>query len=291
MICAKCDYVMTAFDAECPRCHGKGIDGPTQSTSSAHKTQALPTEAEQGQRPSQLQKVKSNGGHDQPKPIFSALVYVAVLFVVLPIIGFAVDSVRNQIPNRQAIHTFFAFASFASFICLIVGLISPKTFSSRPLGIDTTRKNIGYIFGTAVLLFAVIFGSTMSDEQKVRMAADSARREQMRIVEEQASSRQRVVEEGQQAVAEAAECKSGPNIKNSAWDSSVAEVKTYLNNNLKDRRSIEYIEWSPVAKHPSLPQYVVRCKFRAKNSLGAYVLANKVFRLNCDGEVISVEDN
>lgn len=32
MVCPQCGYAMSAFDTDCPRCHGKGISKPVQST-------------------------------------------------------------------------------------------------------------------------------------------------------------------------------------------------------------------------------------------------------------------
>jgi hypothetical protein len=79
-------------------------------------------------------------------------------------------------------------------------------------------------------------------------------------------------------------------VKSSAWDGSVFEVKLYLRSNLHDWKSTEFVEWSPVAKDPKLRISVVRCKFRTKNALGAYVIKNWVFYLGCDGKVLSYEN-
>jgi len=78
-------------------------------------------------------------------------------------------------------------------------------------------------------------------------------------------------------------------VKNSAWDGSVAQVKSWLNNNLKDPGSLEFIEWSPVQKNQD-GGFLVRVKYRAKNSFGGYVIENKVFFLSSDGSVISSSD-
>lgn len=78
-------------------------------------------------------------------------------------------------------------------------------------------------------------------------------------------------------------------VSNSAWDGSVYQVKNYLRNILKDPDSFEAIEWSPVQNTDT--GYMVRCKYRAKNSYGGYVIENKIFILNKPGNVISVIDN
>jgi len=79
---------------------------------------------------------------------------------------------------------------------------------------------------------------------------------------------------------------------NSEWDGSVRQVKTWLKDNLKDPKSIEYIDWSPVSKWAQ--GYKVRCKYRSKNSFGGYVINNHLFYIqyNENGwwEVCTVRD-
>jgi tRNA G10 N-methylase Trm11 len=82
--------------------------------------------------------------------------------------------------------------------------------------------------------------------------------------------------------------KQEPLVYNSSWDSSVRQVKDYLQNNLKDPKSFEAIEWSKVAKTDS--GFMVRCKYRAKNSFGGYGIENKIFLLDRSGRVLSVFD-
>ena len=73
-------------------------------------------------------------------------------------------------------------------------------------------------------------------------------------------------------------------VKNSEWDASVSQVKKWLKANLKDPGSLEFIEWSPVSKRDG-GGFMVRVKYRAKNSFGGYVVNNKVFFLNSAGTV------
>jgi hypothetical protein len=80
---------------------------------------------------------------------------------------------------------------------------------------------------------------------------------------------------------------SSTKVVNSAWDSSVRQVERYLKKNLKDPKSFDAIEWSPVASR-SDGGYQVRCKYRAKNSFGGYIMANQIFIMNSEGNVISV---
>jgi hypothetical protein len=73
-------------------------------------------------------------------------------------------------------------------------------------------------------------------------------------------------------------------VENSEWDGSVRQVKNWFKNNLKDPKSTEYIEWSPVHKTED-GGFMVRVKYRSKNSFGGYVVANQVFFMNSQGEV------
>lgn len=73
---------------------------------------------------------------------------------------------------------------------------------------------------------------------------------------------------------------------NHPWDGSVYQVERWLKKNLKDPGSFEAIEWSPVKKKPD-GGYVVRCKYRAKNSFGGYVIEEQIFMLDSTGEVIT----
>lgn len=77
-------------------------------------------------------------------------------------------------------------------------------------------------------------------------------------------------------------------IENSTYDGSVTKVEAYLKSNLKDVSSYQSVEWSNVT--PTDNGYMVRHKYRAKNSFGAYELVNQVFYLNGNGDVIAVSD-
>lgn len=73
-------------------------------------------------------------------------------------------------------------------------------------------------------------------------------------------------------------------VENSAWDGSVSQVKRYIERNAKDPKSVDYIDWSKVSRQGS--GYVVRVKYRAKNSFGGFVVEEKIFVLDADGEVV-----
>jgi hypothetical protein len=73
-------------------------------------------------------------------------------------------------------------------------------------------------------------------------------------------------------------------VTNSSWDGSVYQVESWLKDNVKDPDSLEFIEWSPVSKTKD-GGFMVRAKFRAKNSFGGYVIENKLFFLDSTGSL------
>lgn len=79
-----------------------------------------------------------------------------------------------------------------------------------------------------------------------------------------------------------------PKVQNSAWDGGVWQVEDWLEDRLKDPDSVDYIDWSPVVKVGD--GYAVRCKYRAKNSYGGYVIAEQYFRMDADGNVVSAQN-
>lgn len=78
-------------------------------------------------------------------------------------------------------------------------------------------------------------------------------------------------------------------VYNSSWDGAVSQVNSWLRSNLKDPHSLEYIDWSPVAKRDE-GGFMVRVKYRAKNSFGGYVVDDKVFVLDSSGAVTTSFD-
>jgi len=80
---------------------------------------------------------------------------------------------------------------------------------------------------------------------------------------------------------------------NSSWDASVHQVERYLKKEyLIDPKSYESIEWSQVNSAPnnSYYKYWVRHKYRAKNSFGGYVVENKIFYMDGQGNVVDTKD-
>ena len=76
-------------------------------------------------------------------------------------------------------------------------------------------------------------------------------------------------------------------VENSVFDGSVRQVEKYLKASLKDPQSYESIDWNKVIETDN--GYSVNHKYRAKNSLGGFVIENKVFYLDFKGNVIRVE--
>jgi hypothetical protein len=70
---------------------------------------------------------------------------------------------------------------------------------------------------------------------------------------------------------------------------AVSQVQEYLKATANDADSIKYLEWSRVEK--TRHGYSVRCKFRAKNAFGAYILHNKVFEMTDTGAVFQMRDD
>lgn len=78
---------------------------------------------------------------------------------------------------------------------------------------------------------------------------------------------------------------------NSAWDAAIKPVQDFLKKNLKDPESVKYDEWSPVilASYGGEKCWAVRCRYRAKNSFGGYVLTNQIFYIR-NNQVVGYKD-
>lgn len=93
-------------------------------------------------------------------------------------------------------------------------------------------------------------------------------------------------EKRNQKLLERARMKAGIEVKNSSLDGSVSQVVKYLKNNLKDPDSYESIEWGNVTETDN--GYIVRHKYRAKNSFGGYVIEHQIFHIDWQGNITSV---
>lgn len=81
-------------------------------------------------------------------------------------------------------------------------------------------------------------------------------------------------------------------VSQSKYDRSVNQVNDYLRSNLKDWDSYQSIEWSELKDNGGKGKYrfMIRHKYRAKNSFGGYEIENKVFYLDSLGNVNDVDD-
>lgn len=77
-------------------------------------------------------------------------------------------------------------------------------------------------------------------------------------------------------------------VRNSTLDASVYQVKIFLKRTLKDPGSYESIEWSSVQQVGD--KFIVRHKYRAKNSFGGFVVENQIFTINTNGDIVNVVD-
>lgn len=73
-------------------------------------------------------------------------------------------------------------------------------------------------------------------------------------------------------------------VYNSGWDGSVRQVERFLKDTLKDPSSFQAVQWYPVQKDAD--GYVVRVRYRARNSFGALVLEDRVFLLDRAGNLV-----
>lgn len=85
------------------------------------------------------------------------------------------------------------------------------------------------------------------------------------------------------------ETQANESVRNSPWDASVYQVKNYLKKTAKDPDSLEFIEWSEVAKLDN-GNFMVRAKYRGKNSFGGYTIENTIFYLDPQGKVINTSN-
>lgn len=74
-------------------------------------------------------------------------------------------------------------------------------------------------------------------------------------------------------------------VTNSPWDDSVGAVERYLKSGyLKEPDSFQAVEWGKVVKRCG--EYAVRLKYRARNSVGSYVVETRDFLISADGVVV-----
>lgn len=81
-------------------------------------------------------------------------------------------------------------------------------------------------------------------------------------------------------------------VRQSKWDGSVRQVTHYLEENLKDPDSYQSIDWSTLNDNGGNGRfrYMVRHKYRAKNSFGGYDIANQIFYLDAYGTIVDIKN-
>lgn len=73
-------------------------------------------------------------------------------------------------------------------------------------------------------------------------------------------------------------------VSNDNLDGSVWQVKRWMQDNLKDPDSVQFMGWSGVTEAKE-GGYLVTCKYRAKNSFGGYAIEKTTFHLDSQGNV------
>ena len=129
-------------------------------------------------------------------------------------------------------------------------------------------------------------------EELVSLFPDSetcrAKRRALRTKVAEIDRQEQAAQDREEAELQRAEAQLRNAPRNSEWDASVKQVKRYLEATLNDAGSVKYVEWSTVFQTPN--GWIVRCKYRAKNAFGGYVLKNQLFYMDENGAVVSVRD-
>jgi hypothetical protein len=118
-----------------------------------------------------------------------------------------------------------------------------------------TKKYL--IIGGIVILLAIIGNLSREEEKKSRTPQD----ESVFMKEERPS-----MVDSRNQLCQNCDSLRGIKPEQSRSDGSVQVVKDYIEENAKYPRSIRYKEWSKVTDFGEF--WVVRCKFKGKNSLG-----------------------
>ena len=118
-----------------------------------------------------------------------------------------------------------------------------------------TKKYL--IIGGIVILLAIIGNLSQEEEKKSRTPQD----ESVFMKEERPS-----MVDSRNQLCQNCDSLRGIKPEQSRNDGSVQIVKDYIEENAKYPRSIRYKEWSKVTAYGDM--WVVRCKFKGKNSFG-----------------------
>ncbi|MBP5722742.1 MAG: hypothetical protein J6X18_04095 [Bacteroidales bacterium] len=137
-----------------------------------------------------------------------------------------------------------------------------------------TKKYL--IIGGIVILLAIIGNLSREEEKKSRTPQD----ESVFMKEERPS-----MVDSRNQLCQNCDSLRGIKPEQSRNDGSVQIVKDYIEENAKYPRSIRYKEWSKVTDYGDM--WVVRCKFKGKNSFGE-VTDNDMWFYIQNGEVVKM---
>lgn len=155
-------------------------------------------------------------------------------------------------------------------------------YSERPMDCDrelgkTTKRPAA----------AVTDDAEQSRNVAAELQAEFEREKAARLQKQRAAEEAERFAEARKAAC-AVELSKAPVVRNSAWDGGVFQVEQYLKRVLKDPKSFEAISWSPVTR--SCTGYVVRVRYRARNSFGGMVISEQIFSMDTAGYVTGVVD-
>ncbi len=137
-----------------------------------------------------------------------------------------------------------------------------------------TKKYL--IIGGIVILLAIIGNLSREEEKKSRTPQD----ESVFMKEERPST-----VDSRNQLCQNCDSLRGIKPEQSRNDGSVQIVKDYIEENAKYPRSIRYKEWSKVTDYGDM--WVVRCKFKGKNSFGE-VTDNDMWFYIQNGKVVKM---
>lgn len=189
---------------------------------------------------------------------------------MIPVPGF-----RSRTPWKMGLASFVYGLALLVVVIAIIAIIDP---SEKTL---TTKEKAEKIQTSIINAEKSLSNWNISDAENSINTIKSLSPENEKLKELEGN-----LEHAKQIVAEI-----GPAPVNSGWDASVIEVKNFLDANLKDPKSVQYAEWSKVnlGTYQNQKCWWVRCKYRAKNSFGGYVVNNQLFYIS-NGKVIGYKD-
>jgi len=158
--------------------------------------------------------------------------------------------------------------------------VSTKAQTCPKCGAPVKKEQKKYGCGTTIIVVIIIFVvlSILNEDRPVNDPPPKQKKAVLAPASQKKSTIKKAIEKTPEKIRDI--------VTNSEWDGSVYQVEDYLKDNLKDPDSYDNIEWGPVQKTNN--GFMVRCKYRAKNSFGGYDIAHQVFLLNQNGDVTTV---